>query len=67
MGRKVDAGYCALIHFFAGGAGSPSNIMWPGPKPTSIPSGILIHPTVWLQYTDVADRQDRQTGQTTVR
>jgi len=24
-------------------AGSPSNTMWPGPRPTSIPSGILIH------------------------
>ena len=30
------------------------------------PSFILIHPTVWLQYTNVTDRQDRQTGQTTV-
>jgi len=28
-----------------------------GPRPTSIPSGILIHPTVWPQYTNVADRQ----------
>jgi len=27
---------------------------------TSIPSGILIHPTVWPQYTKVTDRQDRQ-------
>jgi len=40
------------------GAGSPSNRMWPGPRPTSIPSGTLIHPTVWAQYTNVADRQD---------
>ena len=31
------------------GAGSPSNTMWPGPRPTSLPSGILIHPTVWPQ------------------
>jgi len=29
--------------------GSPSNTMWPGPSPTSLPSGILIHPTVWPQ------------------
>ena len=29
--------------------GSPSNIMWPEPRLTSLPSGILIHPTVWLQ------------------
>jgi len=38
-------------------AGSPSN-MWPGPRPTSVPRGILIHPTVWPQYTNVTDRQD---------
>jgi len=39
-----------------GGAGSPSNIMWPGPRPTRTPSFILIHPTVWPQYTNVADK-----------
>jgi len=38
MGRKVP--------FWGGGVGSPSNTMSPGPKPTSIPSGILIHPAV---------------------
>ena len=32
--------------------------------PTSVPSGILIHPTVWPQYTNVTDRQDRQTDMT---
>ena len=42
---------------FWGGAGSPSNTVWPGPRP--IPSGILIHPTVWPQYT-VTDRQKGQ-------
>ena len=26
--------------------GSSSNTMWPGPRPTSLPSGILIRPTV---------------------
>jgi len=26
----------------------------------SIPSGILIHPTAWPQYTNVTDRTDRQ-------
>ena len=31
--------------------------MWPGPRPTSVPSFILIHPTVWPQYTNVTDRQ----------
>ena len=34
-----------------GGAGSPSNTVWPGLRPTSIPSCILIHPTVWPQQT----------------
>jgi len=45
-----------------GAAGSPSNTMWPGPRPTGMPSFILIHPTVWPQYTNVKDRTDR-TGQ----
>jgi len=31
------------------GAGPPSNTMWPGPRPTAVPSGILIYPTVWSQ------------------
>jgi len=58
MGRKLDG--CAP---FLG----DSKITWPGPRPTSVPSFILIHPTVWPQYTNVTDRQtDRQTGQTTV-
>ena len=35
--------------------------MWPGPRPTCTPSFILIHPTVWSQYTNVTDRTDRQT------
>jgi len=26
---------------------SSSNAMWPGPRPTSLPSFILIYPTVW--------------------
>jgi len=44
MNRKVG-GCCAP---FWGGelAGSPSNTMWPGPKATSTPGGILIHPAV---------------------
>ena len=48
-------------------ARSVSNTMWPGPRPTSVPSGILIHPTVWPQYTNVTGRQTGQIGQTTVR
>jgi len=30
----------------SGGAGSPSNTMWPVPSSISVPSGILIHPAV---------------------
>jgi len=51
----------AVTFSVGGGAGLPSNTMWPGPRPRSVPSGILVHPTVWPQYTNVKDRQaDRQ-------
>jgi len=64
MGQKLGA----LPPFWGGGAGSPSNTMWPGLRPTCTPSFIFIHPTVWPQYTNVADRQERrQTNRTTVR
>ena len=43
-----------------GGAGLKSNTMWPRPRPTCLPSFILIRPTVWPQYTNVTDREDRQ-------
>jgi len=39
-----------------GGAVSPSNTTCLGPRPTCVPSFVLIHPTVWPQYTNV--RQD---------
>ena len=55
MGRKLVA--VPLL----GGAGSLCNTMWPWPRPTSVPSFILIHPTVWPQYTNVTDRTDKQT------
>jgi len=43
MGRKEGAAVrCAPF----GRAGSPSNRMWPGPRATSVPSGILMHPVV---------------------
>jgi len=48
MGRKEGRGCCAP---FGGGAGSPSKTMWPGPRSTFVPSGILIHPVVWTQQT----------------
>ena len=53
MGQKLG-GCCASF----GGAGFLSNTMWLGPRSTSTPSGILIHPTVWPQYTNIIDRED---------
>ena len=41
MGRKLGA-----VPLRGGGAGSLSNTVWPGPRPTCIPSFILIHPTI---------------------
>ena len=46
MGRKMGGAVP-----FSGGAGSPSNTKSPGTRPTSIPSGILVHPAVWPQQT----------------
>ena len=63
MGRKE--GSCCVP--FAGGAGSPSNTMWPGGLPACTPSFILIRPTVWPRYTNVTDRQADGTDRTTVR
>ena len=58
MVRK--AGCCCAL--FCVGSWSPSNTMSPGSRSTSIPSDILICPTVWShsQYTNVTDRQDRE-------
>jgi len=50
--------------FWGWGSGSPSNTMWPGPRPTCMTSFILIHLTVWRQYTNVTDRQAEQTDRT---
>jgi len=58
--EKWGGGCCAA--FRRGRAGSPCNTTSPGPRPTSLPSGILIHPTVSPQYTNVTHRQDRPTG-----
>jgi len=41
----------AAVPLSARGAGSPSNTMWSGPRPTSVPSGMLIHPAIWPQQT----------------
>jgi len=45
IGRKLG-GYAPLE-----GAESPSNTMSPGPRPTALTSGNLIHPGVWPQQT----------------
>ena len=59
MGRKVRV----AVHLR--GAGSPSNTMSPGPRPTCTPSCVLIYPTVCHNtptyhagQTGQTDRQD---------
>jgi len=46
---RLQPKFGGYVPFYGGGgAGSPSNTMgWP----TSAPSGILVHPAVWPQYT----------------
>jgi len=39
----------AVPPIWGGGAGSPSNTKSPGPRPSSIPSDILIHAAIWPQ------------------
>ena len=48
MGRKWG---WAAVPLSVGGDGSPSNIMWPGPRLTSIQVGSWIHPAIWPQQT----------------
>jgi len=62
MGQKLGA-----PPPFGGGELGPHLAMWPGSRPACTPSFILIHPTVWPQYTNVTDRQDRQTDRQTDR
>ena len=47
-GPKIEWG---AVPFFLGGAASPSNTKSPWLRPTSIPSGILVHPAIWPQRT----------------
>jgi len=47
-------GCCALC---VGGELGPHLTLSPGPMPTFVPSGILIHSVIWPQYTNVTDRQ----------
>ena len=52
----------AAVPLFVGdGTGSPSSTMSLGPRPTSVLSGVLIHPAVWPQYTNVTERQTDRT------
>jgi len=44
-GPKRGGGCCAPFS----GAGTLSNTVWPGPTSTSVPSGVFIHPAIWLQ------------------
>jgi len=48
MGRKLGAGVPLLRG--RRGAGSSCNTMWPGPRPTPVPSGTLLHAAVWPQH-----------------
>jgi len=48
VNRESGGGCCAP---FREGAGSSTDTMWPSPIPTTLPSGILIHPAVWPQQT----------------
>jgi len=58
-GPKSGGMLCPLF----GGDGSPYNTMWPGPRPTSMPSFILIHSNRLAtihQHHRQTDRTDRQ-------
>jgi len=46
MDRKLGA----VPPFFGGESWSLPNTTWPGPRPTSVPSGILIRLAVWPQH-----------------
>jgi len=47
MDRKLGWGGCAPFKR----SWIPCNTMWPGPRPTSISSGVLIYLAVWPQQT----------------
>ena len=49
MGDRLATNLGAVSLFLGGGVGSLSNTMSPGPRPTSVPSSILMHPAVWPQ------------------
>jgi len=41
--KRGGGGYCAPFT----AAGTPCSTMWPGPRSTSVPSGVFIHPAIW--------------------
>jgi len=56
MGREVGRPGAA-VPLSVDGAGSPSNTMSPWPRPTSVPSYIVIHPAaVWSQYRPMGQK-----------
>jgi len=57
LARHGPKSWGLLCPFSMAAAASPSNTMWPGPRLTSVPNFILIHPTVWPQHTNVTERQ----------
>jgi len=68
FGAAVFAGltvYCesgaAAVPLAVRRDGPLSNVLLPGPTPNSIPSGILIHTTVWHQHIDNKRHTDRHT------
>jgi len=61
MGRKLGGGSAPL---WERGAGSPSNTMWPGPRPTCMPSFILIRPIIPFDHNTPTLQSDRQTDET---
>jgi len=69
--KKVDT--ATTVSLSVGeGVGSPSDTMSPGSRPISIPSGILIHPAVWPQYTQhyrqiETNQRSNSTGRTVLQ
>jgi len=60
MGRNdvVSKSGGAAVPLSRRGLGIHLTAMSPGSRPTSAPSGMLIHRTVWPQYTNISDRTD---------
>ena len=67
LDQKIDRPrpFRIFAPFWGGAPGFPFNTVSLGLRPTSLPSGILIHPAIWPQYTNVTDRTDRTRQNTT--